>query len=157
MKRAEIPRPLIEFMDHLAERAKAIWQRHKSANEVACLGRPEATCIARDLGISTNDLRALAGKDKNSADLLVRRMATLGLDPTTLDGAVMHDLQRCCSLCRNKELCIHELEDKPREVSWPKYCPNEYTLTALTTEQSSGIAEKIEDYSPKHRAEAKPV
>ena len=131
MKRAEIPRLLIEFLDRLAERAKAIWQRHKSANEVARLGRPEATCIARDLGISTDDLRALAGKDRNSAELLVRRMATLGLDPTKFDGVVMHDLQSRCSLCRNKQLCVHELEDKPREPTWPKYCPNEHTLAAL--------------------------
>ena len=136
MKRAEIPRLLIEVLDRLAERAIAIWQRHKSANEVAQLGRPEATCIARDLGISTDDLRALAGKDRNSAELLIRRMATLGLDPTKLDGAVMHDLQRCCSLCRDKQLCVHELEDKPREPTWPKYCPNEHTLAALSRRDS---------------------
>jgi len=136
MKQAEIPRLLREFRNRLAERAKAIWQGHKSASEVARLGRPEATCIARDLGISTDDLRALAGKDKNSAELLVRRMATLGLDPAKLDAAVMHDLQRCCSLCRDKQLCVHELEDKPREPTWPKYCPNEHTLAALPRRDS---------------------
>jgi hypothetical protein len=136
MKRAEIPRLLMEFRNRMAERAKAIWQRHKSASEVARLGRPEATCIARDLGISADDLSALAGKDKNSAELLVRRMATLGLDPTKLDGAVMRDLQRGCSLCRDKQLCVHELEDKPREPTWPKYCPNEHTLAALSRRDS---------------------
>jgi hypothetical protein len=136
MKQAEIQHALQQLLHRLTETAKAIWQRHKSADEVARLGRPEATCIARDLGISTDDLRALAGKDKNSAELLVRRMATLGLDPTKLDGAVMRDLQRGCSLCRDKQLCVHELEDKPREPTWPKYCPNEHTLAALSRRDS---------------------
>jgi hypothetical protein len=63
-------------------------------------------------------------------------MATLGLDPTKLDGAVMRDLQRGCSLCRDKQLCVHELEDKPREPTWPKYCPNEHTLAALSRRDS---------------------
>jgi hypothetical protein len=136
MKQAEIQHALQQLLHRLTETAKAIWQRHKSADEVARLGRPEATCIARDLGISTDDLRALAGQDKSSADLLVRRMATLGLDPAKLDGAVMHDLQRCCSLCRDKQLCVHELEDKPREPTWPEYCPNEHTLAALSRRDS---------------------
>jgi hypothetical protein len=58
-------------------------------------------------------------------------MATLGLDPTILDDRVMHDLQRCCSLCRDKARCVHELEDKPTEATWPQYCPNEHTLATL--------------------------
>jgi hypothetical protein len=50
---------------------------------------------------------------------------------------VMRDLQRCCSKCKDKGRCVHELEDHPREPLWPKYCPNEQTLAALTEEQSS--------------------
>jgi Family of unknown function (DUF6455) len=130
------PNPFVEVLYKLAEMANAIWRRNISANEVSRLGKQEATCVARDLGISTDDLRALAGQDKNSTDLLVRRMMTLGLDPTKLDPAVMRDLQRCCSMCGDKQLCVHELEDKPRVATWPKYCPNEYTLAALASEKT---------------------
>lgn len=111
--------------------AKAYWQRQASVIEIDRLGSQQAANLAGDLGVSPEELRTLAGKDKNAADLLVRRMATIGLDPNRVDPWVMRDLQRCCSLCRDKGLCIHELEDQPREPTWPAYCPNEQTLDAL--------------------------
>jgi hypothetical protein len=49
----------------------------------------------------------------------------------------MRDLQRCCSMCRDKTLCVHELEDKPRQAMWPKYCPNEYTLACLPIKKAT--------------------
>jgi len=91
--------------------------------------------IARDLGTSTSELRDLAGRDKHSADLLRRRLQSLTLDPATIQPAVMRDLQRCCSKCDSKILCVHELEDRPKETSWPKYCPNEQTISALVSEK----------------------
>ncbi len=111
-------------------------QRRVSVNEVDRLDLQEMNCLVKDLGIPADEIRILAAKDKNAADLLIRRMETLGLDPARVDSAVMHDLQRCCSTCGDKGRCVHELEDHPREPLWPKYCPNEQTLAALTKEQS---------------------
>ena len=70
--------------------------------------------VAQDLEISAADLRTLASRDKMTADLLTRRLETLRLDPTSVDPALMRDLQRCCSNCNSKQLCAHELEDKPK-------------------------------------------
>ena len=115
----------------------AAWRRRRaSVKDIEKLDTQEVRCIARDLGISPVEIRTLTAKGENAADLLVRRMKTIGLEPGQVDVAVMRDLQRCCSICTQKGLCIHELEDKPRGVTWPKYCPNEQTLTALTDEQS---------------------
>jgi len=61
-------------------------------------------------------------------------MEQLQLDRNHVDIAVLRDLQRCCSKCDLKQLCAHELEDKPKGAVWPKYCPNEQTLVALTIE-----------------------
>jgi uncharacterized protein DUF6455 len=91
--------------------------------------------IAQDLGTSVSELRALAGRDKNAADLLRRRLNSLNLAPATIEPAVMRDMQRCCSQCGSKTLCVHELEDQPKEASWPKYCPNEQTIGALVAEK----------------------
>lgn len=113
-----------------------LWQRRVSANELEQLDPQEMKCLAQDLGIPACELRILAAKDKNAADLLARRMETLGLDPARVDSAVMRDLQRCCSKCSDKGRCVHELEDHPRDPLWPKYCPNEQTLAALTGGQS---------------------
>ena len=127
---------LVGLLRRLVQAARRFSRRHTSANEIACLESRELACIARDLGISPDELRVLAAQDKSAADLLLRRMETLRLDPARVEPAVMRDLQRCCSKCRDKVLCVHELEDRPREAMWPKYCPNEQTLAALTEEQA---------------------
>jgi hypothetical protein len=115
----------------------ALWRRRASVKEIDRLGTQEATCLARDLGISADELRLLAAQDKDAADLLVRRMETLGLDAARIDPTVLHDLQRGCSKCADKGLCVHELEDHPRNAAWPKYCPNEQTLAALREERGT--------------------
>jgi hypothetical protein len=127
---------LVELWRGLVEAARRLSRRHIAVNEIARLEPRELACIARDLGISRDELRVLAAQDKSAADLLLRRMETVRLDPTRIDSAVMRDLQRCCSKCKDKVLCVHELEDRPREAMWPKYCPNEQTFAALTEEQA---------------------
>jgi hypothetical protein len=73
-----------------------------------------AARVAQDLGISVADLRVPTSRDKTAADLLDRRLEALRLDPTSIDPALMRDLQRCCSSCESKQLCAHELEDQPK-------------------------------------------
>jgi hypothetical protein len=46
----------------------------------------------------------------------------------TRDSAIA---SRCCSNCDSKQLCVHELDDKPKGAIWPKYCPK--TIEALMT------------------------
>jgi hypothetical protein len=67
----------------------------------------------------------------DSADLLKRRLQTLGVNAAGVDPAVMRDLQLLCARCSSKQRCAHELEDKPVAASWPKYCPNEVTIEAI--------------------------
>ncbi len=88
--------------------------------------------IAQDLGTSVSELRILASQDEEAADLLGRRLRGLNIEPAKIEPGVIRDLQRCCSQCRDKALCEHELEDHPKTASWPKYCPNEQTIDALS-------------------------
>jgi hypothetical protein len=117
---------------------KAAWAKRARVNELADCDPSEMARVARDLGVSATELRLLASRDKTAADLLYRRLETLRLDPTSIDPALMRDLQRCCSICDSKQLCAHELEDKPKSANWPKYCPNEYTIAALTKNSPAG-------------------
>ena len=128
------PNSFVEITRRFIDASKNWLQRGASVNEVATLDSEELSCIAHELGISVAELRVLAAHDKNAADLLYRRMEQLRLDRNHVDIAVLRDLQRCCSNCDLKQLCAHELEDKPRDATWPQYCPNEQTLAALTTE-----------------------
>ena len=124
----------VELTQRLIEASKSWVRRRTSINEVATLDSNELSCVAHELGISSAELRGLASRDKNAADLLYRRMEQLQLDRNHVDIGVLRDLQRCCSSCDLKQLCAHELEDKPIGAIWPKYCPNEQTLVALTRE-----------------------
>ena len=125
--------PLIDLINICVEAARAFWQKRAAVNELANCDALEVARIAQDLGISPDDLRVLASRDKTAANLLDRRLEALRLDPTSIDPALMRDLQRCCSSCDSKQLCAHELEDQPKAASWPKYCPNEETIASLTT------------------------
>jgi hypothetical protein len=128
---------LLARVAHFSSTAvKGFMERRASVQEIDSMDAQDRNAFARDLGISAGELRVLAGHDKSAADLLVRRMQVLGFDPRDVDPAVMRDLQRCCSQCTDKGLCIHELEDGPRNPTWPQYCPNKLTLAALKEERS---------------------
>ena len=125
--------PLGELITIFTEAVRAFWRKRAAFNELASCDALEVARVAQDLGISAADLRILASRDKTAADLLDRRLEALRLDPTSIDPALMRDLQRCCSSCDSKQLCAHELEDQPKAASWPKYCPNEETIAAITS------------------------
>jgi hypothetical protein len=126
------PNPIIELLAPFAEIWNGFWAKRAALNELARCDCATIALIAQDLGISTADLGLLASRDKTAADLLYRRLEALRLDPTSVDHALMRDLQRCCSNCGSKPLCAHELEDKPIGATWPQYCPNEETIAVLT-------------------------
>jgi hypothetical protein len=94
--------PLVELISFLTEAVKAFWRKIAAVNELAGCDALEVARVAQDLGVSAADLRALASRDKTAADLLTRRLETLRLDPTSVDPALMRDLQRCCSLLRQQ-------------------------------------------------------
>ena len=132
--------PLVEVLNFFADAAKAFWQRTAAISELTACDVVELERVAQDLGISPADLRSLASRDKTAADLLKRRLETLRLDPTSIDLALMRDLQRCRSNCDSKQLCAHELEDKPTGASWPKYCPNEETIAAIKNQTDNCLS-----------------
>lgn len=115
------------------------WWRKLTGNragraELNNFGPRELGEIARGVGASTSELRALAGKWPEAADLLTRRMAMLHLDPVEIartEPAVSQDMTKLCSLCDNKRQCEHDLDGRAVDPGWRKYCPNSQTLMAL--------------------------
>jgi hypothetical protein len=125
------------LMGLLTGQWKSYWEKRAAINELANCDPSEVARIAEDLGVSTSDLRVLAASDKGVADLLKCRLQELRIDPTNIDPAVMRDLQLHCARCNSKQLCAHELEDKPPIQSWPLYCPNEQTIEAIKSQPSN--------------------
>jgi hypothetical protein len=113
--------------------------RRKRLAEVDQFGAEGVDSIARDIGTSAGELRALAGKWPDASDeLLAGRLRALKLDSaklTATNPAVAQDLSRLCTLCKDKSQCRHDLERRPDSAAWQSYCPNAGTLTALQQEQ----------------------
>ncbi len=100
---------------------------------ISC-GADEVEKIAHDLGVSSDELASLASKDAKSADLLQKMLVALGVDPKNFENdnrMVMHDLQRLCVNCRQKQRCAHEFDVGTAAENYREFCPNAYTLDAL--------------------------
>jgi hypothetical protein len=108
----------------------------KGASELQCAGGAEVERIARDLGLSSFELRALV-MNSDERELLRKRMATLHIDATELgrsEPATMRDLQRVCAMCGFKYRCSRDLAVEALDPSWQEwrdYCPNATTLSTL--------------------------
>jgi hypothetical protein len=128
--------------------AVARWWRNwaaarSSAASLNSCSREDTARMAHDVGVTAAELRSLAGKWPDSADLLSRRLAVLGLDPEELrriEPQVIPDLQRVCTLCVNTRECRHDLDRNPSDRAWREYCPNVMTLDALIAERAKNAS-----------------
>jgi len=114
------------------------WRNKKEAREnldsLDALGPGEFARMANDIGISASDLRELAKHCCDAADLLERRLKSLGLSAEELAQsatAQLRDMERLCTLCESKGRCARDLASDPSDPVWRQYCPNHETLVGL--------------------------
>jgi hypothetical protein len=124
-------RPLFERVSYWwrdwSRRGFGLW-------ELKCCGEEEVERMARDVGVTAAELRKLVRRGPHSADLLLRRMAALDLDPIEVsqtEPRTLQDLQRACSLCESRRRCARDFARNCADESWQEYCPNAATLMAL--------------------------
>jgi hypothetical protein len=120
------------------------WRNWKQSRatffQIEGLEGAELSRVARDVGVNSSELRTLAGKWPDSADLLSQRLAALQLTEDAVarfEPGVLHDLQRVCTLCDEKRRCGHDIDRDPSDPTWRRYCPNTETLDALEFERSA--------------------
>ena len=119
-------------IDAFLVRLRQWWEAQD--NELARMDSSELSRIARDCGMSPEDLTTLASRGPQSADLLYERMALLGLSRADVERAaqgLMKDLQKTCSVCGEKQGCKNDLASKPEDKGWKSYCPNAISLESL--------------------------
>jgi len=107
-----------------------MWAPNADALELERCG-DDIRRIAADAGVTTADLRQLVPLGPRAAALLPSMMEALNLDPAAIPLEVLRDLQRVCSLCKNKTECACELARGSADTTYPDYCPNAQTLRAL--------------------------
>jgi hypothetical protein len=122
------------FISHLVARWHAWKEQRDSLAALESCGRGEVARIAHDLSLSPSELRSLARKGPDSADLLYRRMDQLDLDRSSIshgDPRALWEMQRACSLCDSKGRCRHDFARGAEASAWHPYCPNDDMLGAL--------------------------
>jgi hypothetical protein len=111
-------------------------QWKEAAANVRELARAGQTAenVAQDLGLSPNELRALAGKGADAAKELPCLLDALRINAQTLaekEPLVLRDLQRVCSLCDHKRACDRDIAAGTLAAHYQRYCVNADTVKAL--------------------------
>ncbi len=109
------------------------WRATRSGLEALAGSGREADNIARDVGLSTAELYAVAHAPPDAADQLKLRLQALHLDQDALErnDPILRDLERTCTVCGEKRRCERDLAKNPNDPVWQTYCPNAPTLDAL--------------------------
>src|SRR5690348_7122111 len=85
------------------------WRKSSATlTELAELSNYELSRVAHDINVSPPELKTLAGKWPDSADLLSQRLAALAVDTVAVaqnEPQVLRDMERVCSLCSEKPHC----------------------------------------------------
>jgi len=110
-----------------------MWSSNADALELERCG-DDIRRIAADSGLTAADLHRLVPLGASAAALLPHMMDALNLDPAAIPHEVLRDLQRVCSLCKNKTECACELARGNADTTYADYCPNADTLRALQLE-----------------------
>ena len=90
--------------------------------------------MARDVGLTASDLRALANHCSDAANLLQRRLAACGVSAKELAQTApteLRDMERLCTMCGSKGRCARDLSADPADPVWLQYCPNAPSLTQV--------------------------
>jgi len=94
----------------------------------------EVARIARDIGVSPQELKFFVNKGPQAADELPKLLLALGVDPKKLasnEPDTMRDLQRLCITCGDKSQCRHDLAAGTAASHYRDYCPNAISIAAL--------------------------
>jgi hypothetical protein len=106
----------------------------RSGGELGAIDAHELDRIARDLGMTSDDLRDLAARGPDAAHLLHERMQALGITEKDVERSaqgLMRDMERTCACCGDKGACAHDLAHRPQDARWQHYCPNAPALAPL--------------------------
>ncbi|MGA2291789.1 DUF6455 family protein [Bradyrhizobium sp.] len=114
------------------------WLKHRrELNELRQLGTAEFDRIASELQVTPADLNELVRHGPHAADELPGLLKALGIDEEALARAeplVLRDMERVCTLCRDKGQCDRDLAAGTSAEHYRGYCLNASTIDSLGQE-----------------------
>jgi uncharacterized protein YjiS (DUF1127 family) len=133
-KHTQEHRTVEPILNAIANWVKKYRQAVGLRGDLANCGADEVALIARDIGVSPEELRFAASKGPHAADELPKLLRALGVDPQKLasdDAAIMRSLERICISCGHKNQCQHDLAAGTAASHYRDYCPNAMSLDEL--------------------------
>jgi hypothetical protein len=113
-------------------------------SELATCGMEEAASVARDIGVSLQELEFAVQKGPHAADELPELLGALGVNAQNLsqrDLRMIRSLERTCIACPAKGECRHELAAGTAGGRYKRFCPNAWTIDGLIyANQKTGTA-----------------
>jgi hypothetical protein len=106
-------------------------RRYKATQELRNIGENEVSVIARDLGVSQTELKALVKRDAGFPPLLKNLLSALQINGLALQETnpiLLRDMQKVCAFCQNTRRCREELQAGSAEEHFHDYCPNSPNL-----------------------------
>jgi len=98
-------------------------------------GPGELERVARELGVSSADLRMLVRHGSLGSAELPKMLEALGIDEAAIRRAqptLLRDMERVCAYCAQKRQCNQELVAGTASSNYAQYCGNADSLDELT-------------------------
>lgn len=111
------------------------WLAHRrELKEMLTMDAANFRDIARELGVSTDDLEAVLRHGPHAADELPKMLRALGIDTAGLartEPLVLRDMERTCAMCDQKRQCRRDLAANSAAEHYKHYCANAPTIDSL--------------------------
>lgn len=111
------------------------WLKHRrELSEIRRMNRTDFDLIAQDLRVLPEELDRLVEAGPHSADEMPKMLEALGIDMENLERTqplLVRDMQRVCSLCRDKAHCHGDLNAGTAPEHYKEYCPNAPAIDVL--------------------------
>ncbi len=98
-------------------------------------GPGELERVARELGVSSADLRMLVRHGPLGSAELPKMLEALGIDEAAIRRAqptLLRDMERVCAYCTHKRQCDQELAAGTASSNYKQYCGNADSIEELT-------------------------
>jgi len=112
-------------------------------NEFGICGPDEVRRMAKDIGVTPNELQELVCKGPDNANLLKRMLVALNVDPKTIadmDPLVMREMNWLCIKCGNKRRCERELAKGTATEHFHEFCPNAVSIDELLGQSNRRVS-----------------
>jgi hypothetical protein len=111
------------------------WLKHRQEiSEIREFDTAEFARIARELGVTPNDLDTLVRRGPHASEELPKLLTALGIDEKTIARTmplVLRDLERVCASCQHKRQCDHDIAAGTSGQHYEEYCDNAVTIKSL--------------------------